>query len=174
MRLLICLFFGFVLVAHKSNAQPGDRKSLDLPKNELKLNLAYGLVGILEINYEYILENDFGIGLAANYSFRDEPNFQYQFIPYFRFYPMVKMRGAGFFVEANAAVMAIVNQDYTDGSGSSQGETSVGGGLGLATGFKFLSRNNYIAEFYIGAGTVFGDYNTELYPRLGITMGKRF
>jgi hypothetical protein len=47
-----------------------------------------------------------------------------------------------------------------------------GAGVGLALGWKYLSGNNWVGEIYAGGGRDF--VNGGGYPRLGITIGKRF
>lgn len=56
-------------------------------------------------------------------------------------------------------------------------------GLALALGFKFVTKRNWSAELFLGMGNSFvyteseeDKYNpkTPLYPRLGISIGKRF
>ena len=48
-------------------------------------------------------------------------------------------------------------------------------GMGAAVGFKLLTRNNYVGELFAGAGRLFGDsLDFEMYPRLGLSIGKRF
>ena len=45
-----------------------------------------------------------------------------------------------------------------------------------AAGGKFLTRNGFLGEAYLGVGRSFGrnSNNNEAYPRVGITIGKRF
>ena len=52
------------------------------------------------------------------------------------------------------------------------------GGMGLAFGWKYLSRNNWTGEIFSGAGRNF-NYDDEyieskIYARIGISIGKRF
>ena len=47
-------------------------------------------------------------------------------------------------------------------------------GLGAAAGAKFLTKNGFVGEIYVGAGRLFGSSDIEVYPRAGITIGKRF
>ena len=52
----------------------------------------------------------------------------------------------------------------------------MGLGLGLAIGGKFLTKNGFIGEIYIGGGRNF--INTDKidggYPRIGVSIGKRY
>ena len=88
-------------------------------------------------------------------------------------------RAAGFFIEANSAIFSqrfqkdlifgSVNDPATD-------DTKIGWGLGIAVGGKFLTKNGFIGEIYVGGGRNF--INTDKidggYPRVGISIGKRF
>lgn len=143
------------------------------PHHEIKLNIVYSLAEIVELNYELVLGEDFSVGLAANYWFDESARIDYQIIPYFRFYPLNQKPSAGFFIEANTSILGVTNEIYNFPYEMEE-ESDVEFGMGVATGYKFISRNDFTTELYLGAGRVFGgDYN-EFYPRLGITLGKRF
>ncbi len=169
------LFLGIFLVSiFTAEAQTETVESDKKVKHELKINLAYALFETIEINYELILEKDFTIGLAANYWFLEDTDVNYQIIPSFRFYPSERRHASGFFIEGNLAFMSITGKEYDETSRIEVETTRFGGGMGVASGYKFLSSGNFVAELYLGVGRVFGDEQVEAYPRFGITMGKRF
>ncbi len=62
--------------------------------------------------------------------------------------------------------------EFVNGTLVTKTETNMGAGLGIAIGWKYLSRNNWIGEIYLGGGRDF--INDGGYPRLGISIGKRF
>jgi hypothetical protein len=155
-------------------AQTPDSSEKPKPMSELKFNVAYALFEIVEIDYELILNNDFSVGLAANYWFAYDPYIQWQVIPNFRYYPIESMYGSGFFIEVNACFLTLNDYYYSDFSQTERKTSSFGGGMGLAPGYKFLSKGGFVLEIYTGLGRIFGVENFEVYPRVGVTMGKRF
>ena len=101
------------------------------------------------------------------------------FTPYFRWFfggdaANLQKYGAGFFIEANGGLFSVDSDElfYENGAYGSRSETEMGAGLGLALGWKYLTRNNWVGELYFGAGRDF--VNDGAYPRMGITIGKRF
>ena len=169
---LLCVFSA---QAQESSEAPVSAERL---KNELRVNLAYTLFEIAEINYERLIGDEIGVGLAASYWFGDDYAITYMFNPYFRFYPVPSARAATFFIEGNAGIVGGVEHSYfhnEHGTWLPRNTDVVRGGAGVAAGAKFVSKGNFVAEAYLGLGRVFGDYNfTEVYPRLGLTFGKRF
>ncbi len=145
--------------------------------NELKLNLFMTIAGVPEINYERILSDDMSIGLAVLIGI-DDTDYKFGVIPNYRVYFGGK-KANGFFIEGNAAVIGSQNNlYYYDYSGNNYYQnytkTQTNFGLGAAAGAKFLTKNGFVGEIYLGAGRLFGDNSIEAYPRAGITIGKRF
>jgi hypothetical protein len=145
--------------------------------NDLKLNVFYGVLEALELEYERILNDNVGVGLAANYWFDDNTEFKFMALPYFRFYPSEVLHGAGFFIEANLAVVGMEEytwQPYNYGYDENP-TVNVNMGAGVAAGGKFVSKSGFFGEVTAGIGRVFNDESyAEYYPRLGISFGKRF
>lgn len=150
--------------------------------NELKLNLLMTIIGAPEITYERLIGDNMGLGLTAGVSIsEDDVDYKYIIMPHYRLYFGGK-KANGFFIEGNAALMG--NREYsylyyTDyypgGGGSHNWNTKTQFGLGAAAGAKFLTRNGFLGEVYTGVGRVFGSRRLiEAYPRVGITIGKRF
>ena len=94
----------------------------------------------------------------------------------------MKAPATGFFLEANAAVgsLDIYSYNYMDDYSGRYTfvKTMTTGGMGLAFGWKYLSRNNWTGEIFSGAGRNFNyddDYiESKIYARIGISIGKRF
>ncbi|WBL22690.1 hypothetical protein [Zunongwangia sp. HRR-M8] len=183
-RLLSLLFLctSFFISAQETE------ESIDLTKQELKLNLGMAVAGIPEVSYEYFLEDNSSIGLSIGVGLDEPEDLALRFIatPYYRLF-FGKKKNAGFFIEANAAIASYhdyyneytYNYDddgyYYEEQTNIYDEKTTNFGLGAAVGFKLLTRNNYIGEIYAGAGRLFGDSNDfEVYPRLGVSIGKRF
>lgn len=169
----------------------GQEKELIFKKNELSLNLPTTIFASFpEITYERILAEDFSIGASAGFSLKgkDNDNFantKFLFSPYARWYfggstESMQKYAAGFFIEANCAlVSAEKNVVFSTAIGSPVGskarkeaDTYVGFGLGVAVGWKYVTKNDWVGQIYMGLGKIFSE--SEAYPRVGITIGKRF
>ncbi len=148
-------------------------------KNELKLNLAYTIAGFPELNYERIIKDDMSIGIALMIGLEESIEYKFGIIPNYRVY-FGNSKANGFFIEGNAAVITQENNDYysydykrnTSSFNGNKSQTNFG--LGAAAGAKFLTKNGFVGEVYLGAGRLFGHNNAGGYPRAGVTIGKRF
>lgn len=146
--------------------------------NEIKLNLLFTVLGMPEITYERIIGDNMGAGLAVLFNLEKEVDYKFSMTPYYRVY-FGNKKASGFFIEANASVITNKYEmvyDYYSGGGRYSEETRVNLGLGAAVGGKFLTRNGFLGEAYLGVGRVFGDRRSiiDAYPRIGFTLGKRF
>lgn len=152
-----------------------------IKRNELKLNLPTTIFMLHpEITYERILSEDFGVGASLGFNpGSDEYPINFMLAPFARWYfggNSVSMQkyGAGLFIELNGGLFSTDDSYYESfgGDGVFHSENVFGAGLGMAFGWKYLTVNNWIAEVYFGAGRDF--INDDAYPRMGITIGKRF
>jgi len=136
--------------------------------NELRLNVPATLASFPEITYERILNDESAIGLSFGISANNNIDYDFLAVPFYRLY-FGNKRAAGFFVEPNAAIFSEERNDEVVGS-------EIGVGIGLAVGGKFLTRKGWVAELLLGAGRNFlnTDYISEAYPRIGVSIGKRF
>lgn len=150
--------------------------------NEIKLNLLMSIAGLPEITYERIIAEDQSAGLAILFGIDGENDYNFGVIPYYRIYFGGK-KASGFFIEGNTAVITsnYEESNYTNsstgyGTYSSVSKTQTNFGLGAAAGAKFLTKSGFIGEAYFGLGRLFGAHGflSDIYPRLGITIGKRF
>lgn len=127
-----------------------------------------------------------GVGIALAVRLTDENTFgsRFNFIitPHYRLY-FGNKKANGFFIEGNAGVVSYKEADYSslpytsyppdfDYSSLDKNYTKIG--LGVAAGAKFLTRNGFLGEAYLGVGRVFGSTSIDVYPRMGLTIGKRF
>lgn len=157
-------------------------------KNEIRLNLLESVIGLPEINYERFIGDNFGLGAFAAFSL-DKPedsNLRSMFLIYGRLYLGNTKPCSGFYIEGNTGlVLQKTINDYNGyyssyGNGGyyvsyySESEIQAGLGLGVATGYKFLTKNNWVGEFSLGLGRIYGGKISGMYPRVGITIGKRF
>ena len=104
---------------------------------------------------------------------------KFMLTPYYRLF-FGKKRAAGFFIEGNAAVFSgdYGRDNYEDFEGGFNSDSSneTGFGLGFAIGGKLISKSNWTGELLLGLGRTLinEDKTSEAYPRLGISIGKRF
>jgi len=139
--------------------------------NEIKLDLAHA-VGLetLEISYERLLGQKSSLGLSVGYPWSGTSEYRYKFqaIPYYR-YHFGRKRANGFFLEGHLAL-------YSEELVAMPNKSVSGVGTGVALGQKFLIKEEWIIELYLGGGI--NHINTEKinngYPRFGLSVGKRF
>ncbi|WP_156877177.1 DUF3575 domain-containing protein [Salinimicrobium terrae] len=147
-------------------------------KNELKVNAFYLLLGFPELSYERVLDEESALGLSVAFSVDEVFGIDFMAIPYYRVYFGDKP-ASGFFVEGNAAIYGGDYYEYSYYEDYYYEETvtnEVGAGLGLAVGAKFMTESGWVFEVFGGAGRNFlsPDEIDPVYPRLGLTVGRRF
>ncbi|MDD4777114.1 MAG: hypothetical protein PHV53_02380 [Fermentimonas sp.] len=179
--LIFALFVSLSMFSQKTYRAMGWKLTRDIPQNELKLNLGTTVFGSFpEIAYERILNSDLSVGASLGVALdEDIYSMDFLFSPYVRWFfggnsENLQKLGAGFFIEANGGIFTKPEEEvyYDEGIYTSDNNTVTGAGIGLALGWKYLSRNNWVGEIYFGGGRDF--VNDGGYPRLGITIGKRF
>lgn len=177
--LLLCLV-GIASAQEKSKSKTDSTAAAIGGKNEIKVNLLMGILAMPEISYERIFENNTGLGLSVSVGLDDDIEYKFGVVPYYRIYFGNAKKSSGFFIEANAALMQTkeFNYYYDPYSGFSMGsnQSRWNVGMGAAAGGKFLTKNGFIGELSFGVGRFFNRNNDglEAYPRVGITIGKRF
>jgi len=171
--LVITLLISFTAFSQKTYRAMGWKISKDIPRNEVKLNLPTTIFySFSEITYERVLSADFSVGGSLGVALEpDKYLVDFAVIPYIRWFfggnaKNLQKYGAGFFIEANGAIVSTNESRYDMRSEWLPG-------LGLAIGWKYLSHNNWVGELYLGAGC-YSESDYVGYPRLGISIGKRF
>ncbi len=183
--LLTFLLFGFYL--NLIFGQKNDIKVTDSAKeykHEITLNTLYLISGFPEINYEYLIDEDSSVGLS--YAINGDSGFKtkYSLTPHYRLY-MGKKRAGGFFMEGNGFMVYTAGDygDYvydpvTQSYEYQDTEYKMYFGLGIAVGGKFIVKDTWITELSAGLGRLLNDsqenLDVPLYPRIGISIGKRF
>lgn len=180
--LVVLILSASISAQQRSRSFMGWHLAKDAPTklNEVKLNLGTTIFGLFpEITYERVLNEDFSLGASAGINIGDDYPLDFALTPYARWFfggnsVNLQKFGAGFFIEANGSVFSQKNDysDYNSNTYNSYNKTETGAGLGLALGWKYLSKNNWIGEIYMGGGRDF--VNDSGYPRMGLTIGKRF
>ncbi len=146
----------------------------DFPRNEIRANLLMSVMGYPTIDYEYFVEDNFGVGLSGAISLLTENGSEYRGMlsPYGRLY-FGSMATEGFFIEGSVSSVFYNRSIYNNNEVSSTKKITPEFGLGVAVGYKILTRNNWVGELLLGAGRTFKE-SYDVYPRLGISIGKRF
>lgn len=177
----------FIVNAQSTQDSTSTKNSAIIGNNEIKLNLIYTIAGFPELSYERILKDDMSVGISVLVGIEEASEYSFGFIPHYRIY-FGKKKANGFFIEGNAAVIS-TKDDYYEyiPSSSSYYPTDIYGslnyrstktytnfGLGAAAGAKFLTKNGFVGEIYLGVGRLFGSNSIDAYARGGITIGKRF
>ena len=157
--------------------------------NELKINLLFTVIGMPEISYERLLADNMGLGASIFFGLDKETEYKFGLIPHYRIYFGAK-KASGFFIEGNASLVTVedfyYNTEFLAASSFPSGGLYYDSrvernrtffGLGAAAGAKFLTRNGFLGEAYLGGGRLFGqgsNPDVDGYPRIGVTIGKRF
>jgi len=145
-------------------------------KHEIKINALNLVLGNPELDYEYLINKNSGVGLSVNVNMDKNEILPYNYMvtPFYRLY-VGNRDAAGFFFEGSLTVLeedlSIYNQD-----GTITYSKDIGFGPGVAIGAKFLIKSSIIFEFYGGVGRNFSarDYGATTFPRIGVSIGKRF
>ncbi len=146
-------------------------------KNEIRVNLLGTILGQAEVNYERFIENNFGLGLVTSISLLDEfdSNYHSLFLVYGRLYFGNTKPCTGFYIEGNTGLTLHESINYNTNTQTYSPNGFYGGlGLGVAAGYKFLTKNNWVGELSLGIGRIYFNNTDGAYPRVGITIGKRF
>jgi len=180
------LFIAIVLIALVTNTEAQRTSSDNGSKNketsstegiqELRFNILWAIFGMPEVNYEYFIADNMGIGVSGAVAIEEKSKWEerFHFIPYYRLY-FGEKKASGFFIEGNMGVAGLERLAGTDSWGNPV--TAAKGtsfGFGAAIGVKLLARNGFLGEIVAGATRVFGNPVQDAIPRIGITLGKRF
>ncbi len=150
-------------------------ESYKFPRNEIRANLLMSVIGLLTFDYEYFVEDNFGIGLTGSYSMleKNDSYLRGLLLPYGRLYFSNGLND-GFFIEGNTGLVISNRRNYEGYSEPSVIDNDYNFGIGVGVGYKILTRNNWVGELQLGVGRIFGENNLEVYPRVGVSIGKRF
>ena len=162
---------------------PQSESSKGSDNNELRINLLMAIIGLPELNYERYISDNMGVGLAVAFSLEkaETMSTRSMFTPFYRLY-FGNKKASGFFIEGNMAVVGQnqINSNYVYDQNGTAYQTIVTTrsttnlGFGAAVGAKFLARNGFIGEVFVGGGRLFGESIDQAYPRVGVCLGKRF
>lgn len=170
---ILCLF---LLTFGYSQEKP----KVDFPKNEIKGNALFLVLGAVEATYERLLNEDSGLGVSLFFVSEDDADVNFSVTPYYRAY-FGKKSAAGFFVEGFSMINSGNNGSYSDYNPNTgnyyevEGEKFTDFALGFGLGSKWIHRKGFIFEINAGIGrNLFSDNSPEVVGRGGITLGYRF
>jgi hypothetical protein len=177
--LLSCLLLTCLSIAHAQSNRDSLSVSLQA-NNEVKINILYSLLGTPELTYERILTNKSAVGVSvfirAFQAFKSD--FKFGINPYYRRY-FGYHKASGFFLEGHGVITTYerYTQFYSETFGVGPPSAYINKtiyGIGGALGAKFLTRKGFTGEIYAGVSQTFGDSLNDVFPRAGLTLGKRF
>lgn len=166
-------FLFFSIVAHAQIDQEGidiKRRSEAIGHygdNELKINMFNTVLGLADLSYERLLADNMGFGVSVSVSLDKTLKKHFVFLPYYRLYFGDK-KANGYFLEGNMAVVSFKEN-------VEQKNITTTYGVGAAFGHKLLFRNGFFGEAFLGLGKIMEhDSYLKIYPRVGLSFGKRF
>ena len=181
--LVILLMTSAISIAQEKNSFTEEVQK----KHEVKIN-ALSLIAFkwLDVSYEYLINKESSFGVATLISFNDEIGFDsyrtFSLTPYYRRY-FSNGFAKGFFVEGfgmlNSYKNNYSNSYYGLGSGKDQSGKYTDFAVGISAGGKFVTKNGFVAEIYLGLGrNLFNNSNShdiiDVVGRGGISLGYRF
>jgi hypothetical protein len=169
-----------MLTSILANAQQVASTGQDL-KNEVKANLLGLAIGLPELSYERLINENMGIGVtvAAEIQYNKGYKEEYKFMitPHYHYYFAEKYAN-GFFLEANATVFS---DDAAQADDGGVRKDKIYYGLGGVLGVKQIFGKGFVAELGLGLGRILNNnpvrhkgLDLGLYRRVGLSIGKRF
>jgi hypothetical protein len=175
-KLLILLYLCTVTYSYCQ-----ETSKVDFPKNEIKGNALFLVLGAVEVTYERLLNEDSGLGVSLFFANKEDSDTNFILTPYYRAY-FGEKPSAGFFVEG----FSMIN---SGNYGSYSVYNSITGiydevfprkrftdfALGFGLGSKWIHRKGFIFEINAGIGrNLLNNSSPEVVGRGGITLGYRF
>ena len=145
--------------------------------HEAKLNALVLVLGAVEVQYEYLLNEESGLGISVFLPYDKEvkEDLEYYVSPYFRYYFGSKYAG-GFFLEGFASLnRADRDFDFIFIDEEENFVTDLALGIGL--GGKWITKGGFVGEVNFGLGrNLFNSDETDLdfIGKFGISIGYRF
>jgi len=164
---LCCLTFGY------------GQEKVDFPKNEIKGNALFLVLGAVEVTYERILNEDSGLGVSLFFINEEDFDSSFSLTPYYRAY-FGKRLAAGFFVEGFSMINTgkyYGNSNYDPNTGyyTYEDKKFTDFALGFGLGSKWIHRKGFVFEINAGIGrNLLSNNSPEVVGRGGITLGYRF
>lgn len=166
-----CLTFGYSQEKKQDNAL--------LRKNELKLNAAAMILGVFEVTYERIIDEESAFGTSLFLYADDEIATKFRLTPYYRYY-FGRKPASGFFAEGFASINTYENTTMTYNSNMGYNyktENNTDFAIGNGVGGKWITKKGVIFEIYGGVGrNLLNSDNSDfqVIGRAAISVGYRF
>lgn len=188
MKNIFC-FTLVLLIPFLAASQENEYKEIvadDAPQNELKINLLEILImPAIGITYERFINqhSSFGAYGFINFDLDEEYRYEkFELAPFYRIYLNSKKTAAnkGLYTEIFTGfnIGETFYFDYQDsdyyGEGDYIFQEYFGISLGVDLGYKFVNYNNFSFEVFAGAGRYLNEQYIRAYPRVGLSVGKRF
>ncbi|WP_111682389.1 DUF3575 domain-containing protein [Winogradskyella tangerina] len=166
-----------------SQEEPASDNDLSIRSNEIKLNALYLVIGSFDFTYEYLINEESGVGVNAFIPFDEDikDDINYYISPYYRLY-FGKKYAAGFFLEGfgmlnsyNEFQSINVNDPGDIFVRTTESKTNFALGVGL--GGKWMTNSGFVGEINFGIGrNLFDteDEDFEFVAKIGISVGYRF
>lgn len=174
-KFLVCLS---IFISYSVLSQNSDNIE-KFNRNELKIN-ALGLVlGNFEVAYEYLINEESGIGISTSFALIREWDIRFNLTPYYRYY-FGKKPAEGFFAEGFGMLNTVrdIASDYNPYDNHSGYKTITDFAFGIGIGGKWVSKKGVVFEINSGMGRnlFHNEYerNFRLIGRIGLTAGYRF
>jgi hypothetical protein len=182
------LFYSLVFISGALFAQEDNSETISLQtleKNELKLNMFELLImPAIGITYERYINPTSSFGAYGFVNFGIDEGYRYEkfeFAPFYRIYfqHRDKLDNKGLYTEVFTGISAGETDffDYdsdTRNYGTLYTQEYLGIALGVTLGYKFINQSNYVFELFAGAGRFLNEQEISAYPRVGLSIGKRF
>ncbi len=148
-----------------------------LAKHEVKLNALMLVAGAVEVGYEYLLNDESGVGISAFVAYDEDikDNIQYYISPYYRYYFGKKYAG-GFFLEG-FAMLNNSERDLDIFFDDDEDDWVTDLALGIGLGGKWITKKGFVGEINYGIGrNLFKADESEFdfIGKFGISIGYRF
>ena len=157
-----------------------DEKQVDFPKNEIKGNALFLVLGAVEVTYERLPNENSGLGVSIFFISEEDFDTSFSLTPFYRAY-FGKKPAAGFFVEGFSMINTGKYGSYTDYDYNTntsyyvEGEKYTDFALGFGLGSKWIHKKGFVFEINAGIGrNLLNDKSPEVVGRGGITLGYRF
>lgn len=185
--LMACALLGVIGFGRTAVAQDYDTLEPMSHRHEVKVNLGLTILAKApEIEYEYLLKPDMSVGGRVGLTLGEEGRLilgDFRALPYFRWYftsdgETARRVARGFFAEVNSGLTSF-STAAKDLSPDVRKGAPISWGLGVGTGWKYVSRSGWTCDILYGIGRYFNkpfghEYNAGIYMTGGLTVGKRF
>lgn len=174
MKLIVIFFLCFNSIFVKSQ---NGKDTLMIPKNELKFNVLYLILANPEFTFERAISRHNSVGLSISQGLpSNDLALWYSFTPFTRLYFGERKRVNGLFFEGSFSLYEYTPLELIQTS--SRIANYLQKAVSMGVGYKYTLKHKTTFEVLCGLGRVIStDAKREVsnnYPRLGVTVGRKF